>query len=116
MSISVRPVLSELKTAIEELFAAISVKFLQVESDVVLGVANFVKDFLKNVDEVNAPEDIVHIWHINSDAEKKVFSIMNTVLHYKKEWKEASGSSVESSDVFNKDYSDSSVEINIHAD
>ena len=50
--ISVRPVLSELKIAIEELFAAMPVKFLQVESDLVLGVANFVKDFLKNVDEV----------------------------------------------------------------
>ena len=52
VSISVRPVLSELKIAIEELFAAMPVKFLQVESDLVLGVANFVKDFLKNVDEV----------------------------------------------------------------
>ena len=74
MSISVSPVLSELKIVIEELFAVMSVKCL-VESDRVLGIANFVKDFLKNV----------YIWDVNSNAGKKVLSVKYKVLHYKTE-------------------------------
>ena len=90
MSISVSPVLSELKIVIEELFAVMSVKCL-VESDRVLGIANFVKDFLKNV----------YIWDVNSNAGKKVLSVKYKVLHYKtEELKEVSGSSDESSDIF----------------
>ena len=40
VSISVRPVISELKSAIEELFVAMSVKFLQDESNLALGIAS----------------------------------------------------------------------------
>ena len=104
-----KSVSSELKSAIEELFAAMSVKVLQVESDLVLGIASFVKDFLKNVDEVNDSEDIIRIWHINSDVAKKVFSIMYEVLHGEEDLSEASDSSSdESSDVFDEEESDSS--------
>ena len=102
-----KSVSSEIKSALEELFAAMSVKLIQVENDLVLSISSFSKDVVKNADEINNAEDISRIWHVSSDVALKVFSILTEVI-YGDEISDSGSSSDESEDDFDEEYSDSS--------
>ena len=98
---------SEIKSALEELFAAMSVKLIQVENNLVLSISSFSKDVVKNVDEINSAKDISRMWHVSSDVALKVFSILTEVI-YGDEISDSGSSSDESDDDFDEEYSDSS--------
>ena len=76
-----KSVTSELRFALKELFAAMSMKELKVENNLHLGISNFVDDFIKVIDEVKTDADIIDNWHISPAIASKVFSTLNNVLH-----------------------------------
>ena len=87
-----------------ELFAAMAVKELKVESDLVLSPINFINDFIKVIDEVKTASDIVRIWHVSPDVASRVFSIFHDVLYGDDELCDSAGSSTdESEDIFDED-------------
>ena len=106
-----RSVASELRSALNELFAAMSVKELKVESNLCLGISNFVSDFIKVVDEIKTAADIVNKWHISPDIARKMFSTLNEVLNEDgcsdSDGSEASG---EDDDFFDEESEDPSTE------
>ena len=109
-----KPVSAELRCALKELFTVMAVKEIKVESSLSLGIANFVNDVVKVVDELKTEEDISQRWHVSEEIARKVFSTLNDVL-YGEECSDSSGSSEEeeeleeySEDVIDEEESDSS--------
>ena len=109
-----KPVSAELMCALKELFTVMGVKEIKVESSLSLGIANFVNDVVKVVDELKTEEDIVQRWHVSEEMARKMFSTLNEVL-YGEECSDSSGSSEEeeeleedSEDVIDEEESDSS--------
>ena len=102
-----KSVSSELRCALKELFAAMSVKELKVESQLCLTISSFVNDFIKIVDEIKTEADIVHNWHVSSDVASKVFSTLNDVL-YGEDFSDSSGSSAEEAEDVYDEETDSS--------
>ena len=76
-----KKVSSELKSALGELFAAMDVKDVAVENNLLMSVSSFVPDITKLVDEIKAASDISSIWHTSSEVASKVFETMEEVLY-----------------------------------
>ena len=99
-----KSVYSELRCALLELFAAMAVKELKVESDLVLNLMNFINDFIKVIDEVKTASDIGRIWHVSPDVADRVFSVLHDVLYGDEDLCDSAGSSTdESEDIFDED-------------
>ena len=75
-----KSVISELKEAMGELFAALGADTLLVEGELEVTAKNFVKDFLKMSDEVNTESDIIEMWHIDKTVAHKIFMLFNEVV------------------------------------
>ena len=104
-----KSVTAELRFALKELFAAMSVKELKVENNLHLGISNFVDDFIKVIDEVKTDADIIDNWHISPAIASKVFSTLKNVLHGDElSDSDASESSVEDEDSFDEEEDNSS--------
>ena len=84
-----RSVSNELKCALKELFAALSLKEVKVEANLCLTVSNFISDFIKVMDEIQSFADIVRIWHVSPDVAGKVMSIVREVLHGDEEYSDS---------------------------
>ena len=72
---------SELKAALRELFTAMEVSSIKVEEKLDLNVASFIVDFVRVLDEIREPNDIVKLWHVSYETAKKIFSIFNAVTN-----------------------------------
>ena len=107
-----KSVSSEIKSALGELFAAMSVKQIQVENELVLSTSSFTEDVVKNIDEINSAEDIVKIWHVSSDVAMKVFSILTEVIYGDDTSDSGSSSDDSADDDLDEEYSDSSDDSN----
>ena len=104
-----KSVSAELKGALGELFEVMGVKKLQVESDLAMSTASFLKDFAKNVDEIKMPDDISRIWHLGSEVAGSIFSTLEEVLCGEDMINKSDGSSDSDEDGLDDD-SDSSVD------
>ena len=102
-----KTVSAELKGALRELFEVMGVKKLQVESDLAMSTSSFLKDFVKNVDEIKISEDISRIWHLGSEMASSIFSILEEVLCGEEMVAESDGSTDSNEDESDDD-SDSS--------
>ena len=76
-----KSVSSELRAALKELFSAMGMKEVKVESNLTLGISSFICDFIKIIDEIKSVSDIIHNWHVGSDVALKVYSTLNDVLY-----------------------------------
>ena len=74
---------SELRAGLWELFEALEIGTILVEETLELTVSSFTEDFIKTVDEITEPEDIVKLWHISVDMAQYIFSILNDVMNSK---------------------------------
>jgi hypothetical protein len=76
-----KSVKSELRSGLWDLFDALEICTLMVENTLELAVSSFVEDFIKTVDEITEPGDIVKHWHISFDMAQNIFSILNDVMN-----------------------------------
>ena len=77
---SKRSTFSVLKVALVELFDVMGVRTLKVEDRLTVDCTSFLSDFLKVVDEIKSPSDIVKFWHLEESIACKIFSILHSVL------------------------------------
>ena len=75
-----KPVVTELREALEELFDALGTESLLLENEVEISSDSFIKDFIKMSDEVKSEKDIVEIWHLNPIVASDVFMVFEEVL------------------------------------
>ena len=71
---------TDLTEALEELFDALQINTILVEDELEVSTASFIKDFMKNLDEIKAAADIVDVWHIDSGVADKVFMTFEEVI------------------------------------
>ena len=76
-----KSVSSDLKESLTDLFIAMKIDTIMVEDDLAVPVKNFIKDFVKVIDEVRTEQDIVSMWHIDPTVAKKVFMLLNDVIY-----------------------------------
>ena len=75
-----KSVTSSLTEAFEELFEALNMDTVLVESELKITTKEFVKDFLHMCDEVKSAKDIVETWHVDSVLAKTLFSLFSEVV------------------------------------
>ena len=75
-----KSVAADLKEALEELFTALKMDYLLVESELEVKTQNFIKDFIKMCDEVKTEQSIVDMWHIDPLVAEKLFMLFNEVI------------------------------------
>ena len=63
-----------------ELFATLGIDLIPVEQSLNIPVAQFVKDLLKVMDEIQVPMDIVNTWHIADRTACMVFNVIDEIL------------------------------------
>ena len=63
-----------------ELFTALKMDYLLVESELEVKTQNFIKDCIKMCDEVKTEQSIVDIWHIDPLVAEKLFMLFNEVI------------------------------------
>ena len=56
-----KSVSSDLKESLTDLFIAMKIDTIMVEDDLAVPVKNFIKDFVKVIDEVRTEQDIVSV-------------------------------------------------------
>ena len=78
-----RSVQKELKFSLLELFRAIRISSIQVESRLQLSVENFVSDFILAFDEIHEPSDITNMWHVSKELAENLYSVSMEVLNDK---------------------------------
>ena len=71
---------TDLTDALEELFEALQIDTILVEDELEVSTASFIKDFMKNLDEIKAAADIVDMWHTDSGVAEKVFTTFEEVI------------------------------------
>ena len=76
-----KSVMSELKSALTELFVAMECSSIKVEEELEISCPSFVKDVIKIVDEIKSAADIEKVWHINREVALNVFSVIQEVLY-----------------------------------
>ena len=116
-----KSVYKELKNALSELFLAMKISELRVEDNLKVDCSSFICDFLRVVDEVKSPLDIVKLWHIEKWVAEKIFSILDDVLYDYDSCNEEEINTVEVEDDYWKDEfsissSDSSSESSLEED
>ena len=75
-----KSVKSELKAALGELFEAMEISKVQVESQLEVDCSSLVKDLVKVIDEIKTPGDIVRFWHVDKELSCKMFSVIQDVV------------------------------------
>ena len=71
---------SELKAALGELFEAMGISKIKVESELEVDYLSLVNDLVKVIDELKSSEDICRLWHINQELSCKMFSVIQDVI------------------------------------
>ena len=109
-----KSVKSELKAALGELFEAMGISKIKVESELEVDYLSLVNDLVKVIDELKSPEDICRFWHINQELSFKMFSVIQDVIFGNKDDLSSSDNdsdeSDEKEDVSNTEYLASSEE------
>ena len=85
-----KSIVSEIKTGLLELFSILEVQRIQVEDSLSVGIESFIKDLVKMIDEVNTPEDIARMWHIDGNLAQWIYSTMSEILFSKEDNSEGS--------------------------
>ena len=73
-------VANELKRGLNELFNAMNVTNLLVESALEVSVTSFIKDFMCMADEVKSEFDIVDLWNIDYNVASAVYNLFTEIL------------------------------------
>ena len=75
-----KSVASCLTEAFEELFAALNMDTVLVESELKVTTKEFVRDFIHMCDEVKSATDIVETWHVDPILAETLFSLFSEVV------------------------------------
>ena len=76
-----KSVKSELRSGLCDLFDALEIGTILVEETLEMTVSSFTEDFIKAVDEITEPGDIVKLWHISLEMAQNIFSVFNDVMN-----------------------------------
>ena len=63
-----------------ELFNVMNVKEVKVEDNLCLTIPSFLADFIRKVDEIKSPMDIVAFWHVDATLARSIFDVLGEVL------------------------------------
>ena len=64
-----------LKFALTELFEALNITSIEIETRLTLTVQNFTDDFIKVYDEIAGPVDIQSMWHVPQELAMDIYAV-----------------------------------------
>ena len=75
-----KPVATEVREAFEELFATMGIDTLLVEAELAINTNSFTRDFIHMSDEIKSGDDIVSMWHIDTDIAQTLYMLFHEIV------------------------------------